>query len=187
MESIGFINIAVGDKWSKALAKTLGKSEEYLDELDGHKDGNIMMQALAVNLGTRVIKGPSCFYDKANKTEVGEIMYFVDNGDRKIGEGDLLLCWERFCNKNTKSCCAVGHLGRLFKTRKTEEQKVSGKEIEWNNCVRLFYVRHVLPVIEENKGKPVVSSVLEVLNRICEQRKVDHLSAIHLCQPCKAD
>lgn len=177
-----YIPIEVGGYWAKALAKALETSEEQLDKMDG-EDGEIYIKLLSEKMKDRIKGGDICTFRKTEKEEVSGTMYFVDNGDGKIGKGDLLLHWDQHCYKTGGGCCLVGQLAKLFETRKTEKQKVSGKKIKWNDCVESFYARHVLPAIEENRGE-TINAVRGVLSRVCRQREVE-LSVILLCQVCK--
>lgn len=113
--STPFINIKAQPILANCLAKTLQRTVDDLDELDGKKDGSISMDRISQadafkdkilrRSGANVIPVPEGGYKDNQTYSAGELRpitsFLIDNGDNKIGKGDLFLDFDWAYKVNT--------------------------------------------------------------------------------------
>lgn len=140
------IDIKVQPKLAELLAKTLQVKVKALDKLDGNEDESISLHDILHKEGAfrdRIIQ--------AKRPESGEIIYFIDNGDKKIGKGDLFLHADGFYGVNTsKGKQPAFRFARLFeKALRTKRSSRAAR----NRSALPPEVQAIKAFAESNRGK----------------------------------
>ena len=134
------IDVAVESKAANDVAKVLGKKVNELDAMDGEKNGQVNIYKLAQS-DSRIV-GPKKTRDVAGECN----MYLFDNGDGKVGKGDLFLNADGWYKESGKD---VYRSAFLFQPR-TVQKKSSDDSKDWPTRVEIFIVAAETTL----KGKP---------------------------------
>jgi hypothetical protein len=124
------IDVAVGSKAAESVAKVLGKNVNELDAMDGKKDGQINLYELARS--NNHIVGPEKTREVAGECN----MYLIDNGDDKVGEGDLFLNADGWYKESSEWAYRSAF---LFQPR-TVQKKPSDNSKDWSTRIEIFIV-----------------------------------------------
>ncbi len=148
------VHIPVKSALARTLAKTLKVPIRKLDEMDGKRDTFIDLPEIErskskLGLGKRIFHAWVPPHEKYGTCTNGG--FFIDNGDGKIGKGDLFVFYltQAFAN------CTMYRFARLFKPRKVESPKVRPPRGKFYRCGATVSrgENHLLKKIEKLKGK----------------------------------
>lgn len=152
---MGTPNISVKSQLAGVLAKTLNTTPEKLDKMDGKKDGNIRIRGLELPNVVEADLGTGCW-----------ITILVDNGDGKIGKGDLFLAGHPPYLKKADTYNYEFRFAKLF-----EQRKVQQKGKYSNEDPNLPFESHrLLKVIESHKGRPYDKNLLSAIKKVCKNQ-----------------
>ena len=150
---------------ARTLAETLGTTAEALSKqfsVSGWGKEYISILSLKNSkaYGKRVLD--SYLYGKCGKCENA---YYVDNGDGKIGNGDLFLHSDGYFKVNRE------HAFRFVEVGKRYAVQESSKPWEGSNNPNLTQEAHeVLTAILTKKGHPFTKSTFDAaLDQICKR------------------
>lgn len=139
---------------AKTLARTLKVSVRKLDGMDGKQDSFIDLNAInraknKLGLGKRIFHAWVPHHEKYGTCTNGG--FFIDNGDGKIGKGDLFVFYlhQGFAN------CNMYRSALLFKPRKVQSPNARPPRGKSYRCEPIISSgeNHLLKKIEALKGK----------------------------------
>jgi len=164
---MGVPNVKLNSKVGKALAKTLGMTPDKLDRADGLKDGEFNMSRIVsiyTKQSSQIVKLRKRIIAPHHASKC-ENVYLVDNGDGKIGKGDLFLHADGYYSEKSASGYSY-RMARLFAPRKIQSKsgsaarknpKITPQENKW------------LKAFEALKGQ-TYASVKGKLKAVCKKR-----------------
>lgn len=148
--------IPVKSDLANTLAKTLNSTPKKLDKLDGQKNGEISIRGLNLPNVIELDVLTGCW-----------VNILIDNGDGKIGKGDLFLQgYPPYIKKNVKKG-AHNHefrFAKLFEPHHFQKKKKNNR----SDPKLPFESKKLLKTIESRKGKPYDKTLFDGLKKTCK-------------------
>lgn len=138
--------ISTNSDLARELAKALSKEVSRLDEMDGEKDNVIWIGGLKNNSSLR---DRIFMFSTRPGYEICENAFLVDNGDGKIGNGDIFLHADGYHQQ--KDGRYAFRFAKLFAPRQLQEKQGSEAAASADLPVRINGM--LLAPIESQKGK----------------------------------